>query len=186
MRDLGYPERHHLNAALGWLELGNLADAKAEADCISWLNRVHPEVFQVRWRIHAGMKNWAAARDLSRLFARVCPERPTGWLCLSYSLFRLQRPLDAFLHLLHHAEVFPGVRAIPYFLACYCWEMGDFQGAGKWLAKFRAHSRSHTVGSGTFDHTQLLMSCEGVLSAAAPDSGAAPKPSARRQPLALG
>lgn len=182
MRDLGYPERHYLNAALGWLELGNLADAKAEADRISWLNRVHPEVFQVRWRIHSGLENWEAARDLGALYARVFPERPTGWLCLSYSLFKLKRPLDAFLHLLHHAEAFPRVRAIPYFLACYCWEMGDFKEAGKWLSRFKAAARRERIRSTVFDHTQLLMSCEDILPATSPT--VVSKQSSRRQPLA--
>ncbi|HYT59584.1 MAG TPA: hypothetical protein VEL06_05405, partial [Haliangiales bacterium] len=138
MKELDYPERHYLNAALGWLELGNPAEAKAETDQISWLNRFHPEVFIVRWRIHSNLGRWETARDLAHIFSRVCPDRPSGWLCLSYSLYKLKRPVEAYLQLVHRAETFPQVSAIPYFLACYSWELGDHKGAGKWLAKWKA------------------------------------------------
>jgi hypothetical protein len=183
MRDLEYPDRHYVNAALGWLELGKLAEAKAEADQVSWLNRVHPEVFQVRWRIHAALENWEAAHDLGFLFARVFPQRPTGWLCLTYSLYRLQRPMEAFLILLHHVDFFPNVRAIPYFLACYCWEMGELKEAGKWLIRFRAIGRQQKIKSGPLDHSQLLMSCENVSQA--PSPATLPEPSDHRQPVPL-
>jgi len=181
MRELDYPDRHYVNAALGWLELGRPAEAKAEADQVSWLNRVHPEVFQVRWRIHSGLENWEAAHDLGFLFARAFPQRPTGWLCLTYSLYRLKRPLEAFLILLHQVKFFPNVRAIPYFLACYCWEMGDLREAGKWLARFRGLGRRQRIKSAPLDHSQLLMSCESV--SVTPTPAILSEPSDHRQPV---
>ena len=123
MRKLDYPERHYLNFALGWLEFGNPIEAKAAADNISRLNSLHPEVFLVRWRIHVRLGNWEEARDLARTFARVFPNRPSGWLCLSYSLYKLKRPLEAYLQLLHQTAVFPSVSAIPYY-----GENSDYQG----------------------------------------------------------
>jgi len=184
MRDLDYPDRHYLNAAVGWLEMGRLAEAKVEADQISWLNRVHPEVFQVRWRIYERLGNWEAAHDLAFLFARVFPQRPTGWLCLTYSLYMLKRPMEAFLILLHQVEIFDNVRAIPYFLACYCWDMGELREAGKWLTRFRAIGRRQKVKSAPLDHWQLLMSCESVSLTSAPAT--LPEPSAYRQPAPFG
>src|SRR5262245_26791544 len=138
MRQLDYPEKHCLNSACGWLDLGNPLEAKMEADKIPWFNHSNPEVFVLRWRIHAWLGQWEAAYNLARMFTRVAPGRPTGWLCLSYSLFKLNRPLEAFLHLLHQAKAFPQVGAISYFLGCCCLEMGDLKGAEAWLAKAKA------------------------------------------------
>jgi tetratricopeptide (TPR) repeat protein len=164
MRELPYPEKHHLNAALGWLDLGSPVEAKAEADRISWVNRFHPQVFVVRWRIHSHLGNWEAARDLARIFTSLAPDRADGWLCLSYSLYKLNRPLEAFLQLLHRAEAFPRVSAVPYFLACFAWELGDHKGAGKWLAKSKALGGAKILKSAFADHTELFLDGEQVTS----------------------
>jgi tetratricopeptide (TPR) repeat protein len=150
VRQLEYPEKHCLNSACGWLELGNPLEAKAEADKIPWLNRSDPEVFVLRWRIYAWLSKWEAAHDLARRFTKVAPDRPTGWLCLSYSLFKLKRPLEAFLQLLHQAKAFPQVGAISYFLGCCCLEMGDHKGAEEWLAKAKALGVKTGNGPGLF------------------------------------
>ena len=146
MRTTDYQEKHCLNSARGWLELGNPLEAKAEADKVPWLNRADPDVFVVRWRIYAWLGNWEAALNLARMFTKVASERPTGWLCLSYSLFKLKRPLEAFLHLLHQARAFPQVGAISYLLGCCCLEMGDRKGAEQWLAKAKSLGVGKEIG----------------------------------------
>ena len=155
MRQLDYPEKHCLDSACGWLELGNPVEAKAEADKIPCLNRANPEVFVLRWRIYAWLGKWEEAHNLARMFIKVAPDRPSGWLCLSYSLFKLKRPLEAFLHLLHQAKAFPQVSAIPYFLGCCCLEMGDSTGAEDWLAKAKALGLKQEIGPGLFDYADL-------------------------------
>jgi tetratricopeptide (TPR) repeat protein len=155
MRRLDYPAKHCLDSACGWLELGNPFEAKAEADQIPWFNRANPEVFVVRWRIYAWLGDWEEAHSLARMFTQLAPDRPTGWLCLSYSLFKLKRPLEAFLQLLHQVEAFPQVSAIPYFLGCCCLEMGDRKGAEDWLAKAKALGVKNEIGPGPFDCADL-------------------------------
>jgi tetratricopeptide (TPR) repeat protein len=155
VRKIDYQEKHCLNSACGWLELGNPLEAKAEADKIPWLNRADPDVFVVRWRIYAWLGNWDGALNLARMFTKVAPDRPTGWLCLSYSLFKLKRPLEAFLHLLHQAKAFPQVGAISYFLGCCCLEMGDRKGAEQWLAKAKALGVGKVIGPSLSDNTHL-------------------------------
>jgi len=155
VRQLDYLEKHCLNSACGWLELGNPVEAKAEADKIARFNRANPDVFVVCWRIYAWLGNWESAHELARKFTSLAPNRPTGWLCLSYSLFKLRRPLEAFLQLLHQAKAFPQVGAIPYFLGCCCLEMGDRKGAEAWLAKAKALGVKNKSGSSLFIHSGL-------------------------------
>jgi len=170
MRQLDYPEKHHLNFAFGWLALGNVTEAKLEADQISWFNRFHPEVFPVRWRIHARSEDWEAARDMARIFTKICPNRLTGWLCLSFSLFKLKRPFDAYLQLHHQARAFPKVSAIPYFLACYSWGMGDCKGAGEWLARYKQAGGGKRIRSRILDHLEIVLHSD-VLASDVPAPG---------------
>jgi hypothetical protein len=99
---------------------------------------------------------------------------------LSYSLFKLKRPLEAFLQLLRQAKAFPNISAIPYFLGCYSWELGDYRGAGKWLGKFKTVSGGKEVKPGPFEHTELVALWEEITAASA-----SPKTSRRRGPITL-
>ena len=157
MRELDYPEKHYLSSALGWLELGDPIEAKSEADRISCVNGFHPEVFLVRWRIQARLGKWEAALDLARIFTTISPDRATGWLCLSYSLFKLNRPMEAYFQLLHRINSFPKVSAIPYFLACYSWQMGDHKRAGQWLTTYKELGGGKNIKSAIFDYTEFLL-----------------------------
>jgi hypothetical protein len=135
MKQLDYPDRHFLNSAAGWLDLGCPREAAAEVDRISVFGRFHPEAMVVRWRIHAHEGQWQRAGDLARIFTKVAPSQASGWICLAYSLFRLKRPLEAWLQLMPQTRVFPKVSAIPYMLACFASQMGHAKEAERWFAK---------------------------------------------------
>jgi hypothetical protein len=49
---------HCLNAAEGWLELGNHLEADNELDNITPEFRAHPIVLQMRWRVYSQAKKW--------------------------------------------------------------------------------------------------------------------------------
>ena len=49
MQKLEPPDTHCFSAAIGWLELGNLAEAKAELAQISPAQQEHPDVLEARW-----------------------------------------------------------------------------------------------------------------------------------------
>ena len=130
-------------------------EAQTEADKISSLDPVNPDVFVLRWRIRAWLGKWEEAHHLAREFIQGVPNRPTGWLCLAYSLFKLRRPLEAYLHLLDQAKVFPQASAIAYFLGCCCVEMGDRRRAKGWLAKARALAAKEGNQTPLFDFAGL-------------------------------
>ena len=53
MHNLEPPDTHYFMAAVGWMELGNLAEAKAELARVSVAQQEHPDVLELRWSLAA-------------------------------------------------------------------------------------------------------------------------------------
>ena len=94
MKSLEPPDSHHLIAADGWLGLGNWQEAQSEIEKITPELRMHPDVQEVRWQIHAKAKNWEEAVCVAREITQRTPELPFGWIHLAYSLHELRRNAD--------------------------------------------------------------------------------------------
>ena len=133
MRRLNYPDRHHLSAALGWLELGDVREAESELRLIT--EQDHPEVPEVCWRRAAYEKNWSLALEVARQIVQKAPDWPEGWIHQSYTLHELRRTEEAWNELLSVAARFTEESVIPYNLACYACQMGNLAGAKNWLRK---------------------------------------------------
>src|SRR5580692_9150470 len=71
---------HRVNAALGWLGLGSVADARAELDAIAPAQQSHPAVLEARWLIFAHEKNWRDALAVAEREVAVRPDKAAGWL----------------------------------------------------------------------------------------------------------
>lgn len=143
MKPLQHPDSHHLQAAQGWLELGNHLEADKELDEITPELRAHPDALEVRWQIYAKEKKWEACVDAARAIIKLAPERPDGWIHLAYSLRRakdggLQAAWEALLPI---AKKFPNVSTIPYNLACYAVQMQRLDEARDWLKQAFAIGR---------------------------------------------
>jgi len=134
MAEVDYPDRHHLSAALGWLELGNAREARAELNRIAPRQLAHPDVLEMRWKICAAEKRWDEALIVARAVIDLAPERPSGWIHQSYSLHELKRTREAWTELLRVAGKFTDVSMIPYNLACYACQLGNLTQAQRWLA----------------------------------------------------
>src|SRR5437667_2137391 len=109
MPELTSPDNHHLNAATGWLELGNHLEAKAELGKISSANRRQPAVLEVDWRILAAEKNWPGALAVARELVQADPDNASGWIHQSYTLHEMKQTREAFDLLLTVFERFPGL-----------------------------------------------------------------------------
>jgi hypothetical protein len=118
---LDLPDLHHLNAALGWIELGNHLEANEELENITPAFRSHPAVLELRWRIFANAENWIACLDISTVLVETAPEFSTGWIYRAYSLRRAPggRLAPAQAVLSQAWQKFPREPIIPYNLACY-------------------------------------------------------------------
>jgi tetratricopeptide (TPR) repeat protein len=131
------PDTHYLLAALGWMELGNLAEAKAELGRITPALQAHPDVLEAGWLICAQGKQWEEALVAARALVEVAPERASGWLHRAYALRRvadggLQRAWDA---LLPAQDKFPGDSTIAYNLSCYACQLKQLDAARLWLKR---------------------------------------------------
>jgi len=140
------PDYYHLQAAIGWLELGNPREATAELELINPRHRHHPAVLDARWEIHAAAKNWDACLDVARTEIEHAPDRVDGWVHRAYALRRATHgTLEAAFEALRPAvEKFPELPLIPYNLACYCCQLGQLTEAREWLAQ--AFARAEPLG----------------------------------------
>jgi len=130
------PDSHRVNAALGWLDLGNPREAAAELAQLAPAVQAHPEVLEARWRLCAAERRWADALAVARAQVTVAPDDPTGWVNQSYALHELRRTAEARDLLLPKAAEFPRQSIIPYNLACYACQLGDLEEARRWLRRF--------------------------------------------------
>ena len=137
MQQLEPPDTHYLSAAVGWVELGNIAEAEMDLNRIAAEQQCHPDVLEVRWVILADGKRWEAALEIARALLKLAPERSSGWLHQAYALRRvpgggLQAAWDALVPAYHQ---FPGEATIAYNLSCYACQLSQLEEARKWFKR---------------------------------------------------
>ena len=137
MKPLEPPDTHCLSAAVGWLELGNLAEAKVELAQVRAEQHQHPNVLEVRWLLCAEEKDWPAGLQVARALLEAAPKRSSGWLHQAYALRRVPEGgvKPAWDALLPALEKFPKEPTIPYNLACYACQMQQLDDARSWLKR---------------------------------------------------
>lgn len=135
MHNLRPPDLHYVNAACGWLELGNPAEARQELKAVTPANLHHPAVLEVWWDILAVEKEWESALSMARQIIIQAPSLPSGWINQSFTLHELRRTREALECLLPVVESFPTVGTIPYNLACYACQLNEKDESLRWLKK---------------------------------------------------
>jgi predicted Zn-dependent protease len=119
------PDSPHLQAAEGWIGLGNYAEANDELEQIAAANRAHPDVLQLRWRIYADARKWEACLHIATVLTTMTPECRFGWIHRAHALDKLGRTLEAKDLLLSIVNDFEANTTIPYHLAQYCARLGQ-------------------------------------------------------------
>ena len=137
MQPLEPPDTHYVLHAVGWIELGNLKEAKGELAQIGPALQRHPDVLEVRWWICAEEKQWVEGLQVARELIHSAPERSSGWLHQAYALRRvpsggLQQAWEALLPVF---EKFPRTEMIAYNLSCYACQMHELESARLWLKR---------------------------------------------------
>ena len=85
MKPLSSPDSHHLSAAQGLLELGNLEKATEELESITPELRGHPDVLQVRCKIYCQAGKWDYAAEVANALSNFLPDHPFGPLHMAYA-----------------------------------------------------------------------------------------------------
>jgi Flp pilus assembly protein TadD len=143
--------KRRISHAQGYLQLGMIAHAAAELDCISGADAQSREVLAVRLAVLHEQKNWPAVRDLASTLVRRDPAEPALWITWAYATRRADS-LDAAEKILIEAEkLHPADPTIHFNLGCYACQRGDLPAAKERVdcaikldAKFKAIAETDT------------------------------------------
>jgi predicted Zn-dependent protease len=121
LAQLQYPDPMHLNAAAGWIQLGDYDSANDELENIRAEWRAHSDVLDLRWFIYSNHEQWDACLDIASAIVKMAPDRVLGWIHKAISLRRANGGgfENAKALLLEAAKLFPDDDTVQYNLACY-------------------------------------------------------------------
>jgi tetratricopeptide (TPR) repeat protein len=139
---LPHPDNLHLNAAQGWLMLGDVAAAQSELEQMAAASRSDPETLETAWEVHAAKQAWPEAFAAADQLVHTAPDRDNAWIHLAFAARRMPGGgLETARTLLLPAVTkFPQQFLIPYNLSCYAAQLGRLDEAWDWL------QRAMTVG----------------------------------------
>jgi len=145
MEPLSRADQLCLDAAEGWLGLGNHVEAFTELEKISPEVQHHPDVLRMRYHLYAAAKNWAAAVEAGQALCELPAIDPFGPIHLAYALHELKRTKEAWDVLLPVASRFPDEYIVRYNLACYACQLGNLPTSRKWLERAVAIAGSDLI-----------------------------------------
>lgn len=134
--------RHRVQAAMGWLELGLAAEARAELAGLSAQQAAAPQVIACRLALAAHDQDWAEARDWAEHLVMLQPDEPQWTLSLAYATRRARSLTEAETILRAARARFPREPIVPYNLACYAAQLGRLDEARTLLAEATALDHS--------------------------------------------
>jgi Flp pilus assembly protein TadD len=148
---------HYLNSAMGWLELGNPREARAEMDRLPAEFADDLDVLDIRWSLHAREEDWEGALKIAERLVAIAPNEATGWLHRAYAVRRVANGgLEKATEILRRAfEMFPGEATIPFNLACYDCQLGNLRAAGEWLKQALARGERAFLKTMALSDTDL-------------------------------
>jgi Thioredoxin domain-containing protein len=129
MARLDRSDEIHLEAARGWLGLGNWREANEELDQITPVLRAHADVLRVRWEVCTQANQWELGYEIANALAAKRPRDSFGVIHAAYALCQLERTQSAHDLLSGVLEQFPKDQAIRYDLARYCCQLGKLKEA---------------------------------------------------------
>jgi len=130
---LEHPDGIYLNAAVGWIELGNHREAREELSRLRPEAVLHPMVLDVGWQVHAHFEEWQEALSCAKTLCDCLPKDANSWTKQAVSLYRLGRPEDSFALLRPRVVRFPNSFILHYDLACYACQLNKLTEAQEWL-----------------------------------------------------
>jgi hypothetical protein len=115
------------------LELGNHLEANEELEWIDAALRIHPDVLDLRWKIHARAEQWEMCVEIGNALVKTASGRPDSWIHRSTALHELKRTEEASDLLLPAADLWPGFWLIYYNLARFAAVLKREEESWDWL-----------------------------------------------------
>src|ERR1043165_6773718 len=135
MKELSHADRFQIEAAEGWLMLGNPVEANEELEKLSPENRRHPAALSVRWQVYATAEWWEAAWIVSKVLCEALPDSPEAWICQANTVRKYKGTPEALGVLETVRRKFRNHPVVLYNLACYASQVGRFDDANRWLTR---------------------------------------------------
>lgn len=129
------PYKRHLQAAVGFLELGMALDANDEIEAIEPARKTCSEVLSVRVEIFHALSKWELMEVVARQLVFQQPDEPQNFISLAFATRRAIGVQEALAVLARVANRFPTCATILYNLACYAAVLGHVEVARKRLAE---------------------------------------------------
>lgn len=125
----------HLQAAQGWLELGDWESANEELEEIEPILRAHPDVLKVRIEVYVAAEQWDYVVEVARTLAHELPRDSFGHVHLAEALHGLGQTEEAWRTLVRVAHRFPKEWRVSYNLARYATRLGSLTEARELLSE---------------------------------------------------
>jgi Tfp pilus assembly protein PilF len=119
----------HLQAAVGYLELGMLSEANDEIENLAPELKTSSAVFGVRLEIYRAAEKWSLMEVVARELWKRHQDQPVYWNDLAWAVRRAESVESANAILLQAVEKFPEDAMTHFNLACYSCQLGDIEQA---------------------------------------------------------
>jgi len=137
LKPLPHPDNLYMDAASGWLMLGDSVSARQELDRMTPESRLTPSALELAWASYASQADWQGAYQVAEVLIQVAPALPMGWIHRAYAARRMPGGglARAWELLAPAAERFPKESMIPFNLACYAAQSQQPVEAWNWLLR---------------------------------------------------
>ena len=124
-----------LQAAVGYLELGMLAEANEEIENLSPDLKTSSPVLGVRLEIYRAAEKWPLMEVVARELWKRHSDEPVNWNDLAWAVRRADSIKSAHSILLDAVERFPSDAMTHFNLGCYACQLGDIEEAKERVGK---------------------------------------------------
>lgn len=114
-----------VEAAYGWLGLGNAGEAYSELESLTPEQRHLPIVLECKISIYIHSKDWEAALGICHHLIKEYPERPNAHIHAAYCLHELGQTKEAKKTLLAGPDRLQETALFWYNMACYETQLGN-------------------------------------------------------------
>jgi hypothetical protein len=125
--------QRHLQAAVGYLELGMVEDAANEIECIPPDQKNSSEVLDVRLEIYRASEKWTLMAVVARELWKRHQDQPVYWNHFAWAVRRAESIESANDILMDALKRFPRDALTRFTLGCYACQMGQIKLAKEWV-----------------------------------------------------